>query len=77
MAQFKYLGEPARSYVKTYGPLLQLRVPRKNGPQHVLTKVGGFPIGNVITDSDGNPVDFTDERSLRVLRADTRYEEVV
>jgi hypothetical protein len=78
MAQFIWLGEPPRSYVKTYGPTLKLKVPKKDGTHTTLTKPApGFPVDQVVTDSEDDPVDFTDERSLRVLRADTRFQEVV
>jgi hypothetical protein len=68
MAEFKYLGEPPRSYVENYGPTNEIKVPKQNGTWDVLTKVGGFPV---------DPVNFTDERSLRTLRTDSRFEEVV
>jgi hypothetical protein len=43
-----------------------------------LYKEAGFPVDAVITDDGGQPVDFTDEMSLIVLRADTeRFEEVI
>ncbi len=77
MAEFRYLGEPPRDYVESYGPMLEMKVPCKNGTWQVLTKAGGFPVGEIITDDQGDPINFTDERSLRVLRADSRYEEVV
>ena len=77
MAEFKWLGEPPRPFVTTYGPTTEIKVPKKNGTWDVLTKAGGFPKDQVITDSFDDPVEFTDERSLRVLRADTRFEEVV
>ena len=79
MAQFTWLGEQAipRTWVKTYGPTTQIKVPKKNGTWTVLDKPAGFPLDQVITDAQGDPVDFTDERSLRVLRADPRYQEVI
>lgn len=77
MAEFKYLGEPARSYVQSYGPTNEIKVPKNDGTWDVLTKAGGFPIDQIITDDGGDPINFTDERSLRTLRTDTRFEEVV
>lgn len=70
MAQFKYLGEPARSYVAAYGPTKKIAVPKKDGTKTVLENPAGFPIGSVL------PYDFTDQISLMVLRVDTRFQEV-
>lgn len=76
MAEFKWLGNDF-PWIETPGTTDEIKVPRKNGTWQVLTKAGGFPVNQVITDDQSDPVDFTDERSLRVLRADTRFEEVV
>lgn len=78
MAQFKYLGEPPRpGLVVQYGPTKRIKVPKKDGTSQELHKDAGFQVGQVITDEQGSPVDFTDELSLLVLRADTaRFEEV-
>jgi hypothetical protein len=70
MAQFKYLGEPARSFVAAYGPTKRIAVPKKDGTKTVLENPDGFPIGEVV------PYDFTDPMSLLVMRADTRFQEV-
>lgn len=79
MAQFKYLGEPPRpGLVASYGPTQWIKVPKKDGTTTELYKAAGFPVDAVVTDDGGTPVDFTDELSLLVLRADTeRFEEVV
>lgn len=69
MAFFVYMGEPARKWVKEYGPTRELRVPKKDGTYTVLTNPTGFPPGDII------PFDFEDERSIRVLQADPRFEE--
>lgn len=74
MARFKYLGEPAKSWLKTQGPLQEIRIPKKDGSSLVLTPVPpktSFPIGEDIG------YDITDDRALRCLRADTRYSEIV
>jgi len=76
MAQFKWLGEdqldPPQQWVKEYGPCEQVAVPKKDGTTTVVeAPPGGFPINSII------PYDFTDERSIRVLRADPRFQEVV
>lgn len=70
MAQFKYLGEPPRSFVAAYGPTKKIAVPKKDGSKTVLENPDGFPIGEVV------PFDFTDQISLMVMRADTRFQEV-
>jgi hypothetical protein len=70
MAQFKYLGEPPRSFVAAYGPTKRIAVPKKDGSKTVLENPDGFPIGDVV------PFDFTDPMSLMIMRADTRFEEV-
>lgn len=70
MAQFKYLGEPPRSFVSAYGPTKRIAVPLKDGSKTVLENPAGFPTGDVI------PFDFTDQISLMFLRADTRFQEV-
>lgn len=77
MAQFKWLGEPPRPFVTTYGPMTPLKLPMKDGSWVEYAKAGGFPINQVMTDDLGNPIEFTDERCLRVMRADARFEEVV
>ena len=70
MAQFKYLGEPPRSFVVAYGPTKKIAVPKKDGSKTVLENPTGFLIGDVL------PYDFTDQFSLMFLRADTRFQEV-
>lgn len=77
MAQFNWLGEQMipRDYIETYGPTTQISLPCKDGSTQVLTNPTGFPLDQVI-EQDGQPVDFTDERTLRVLRADPRFEEI-
>ena len=71
MSQFKYLGEPPRSFVSAYGPTKRIAVPLKDGSKTVLENPTGFPIGDVV------PFDFTDQISLLFLRADPRFEEVL
>ena len=71
MSQFKYLGEPPRSFVSAYGPTKRIAVPLKDGSRTVLENPAGFPIDEVI------PFDFTDQISLLFLRADSRFEEVL
>jgi hypothetical protein len=78
MAQFKWLGEGEipRDYVASYGPTTEIKLPCKDGSWQVLTDGAGFPVDQVI-EQEGSPVDFTDERTLRVMRADPRFEEVI
>lgn len=73
MARFKYLGEPARSsLVVSYGPTMKLVVPKKDGTKITVDAPtsAGFVIGQEIN------YEFNDPRSLDVLRADPRFEEV-
>ncbi len=82
MARFRYLGEPERSkLVKQYGATLAIRVPTTQGvisvvpaPSVVPAEAGTQPafVPGAIIDHD-----FTDPRSLRHLRADPRFEEVL
>jgi hypothetical protein len=76
MAQFKWMGEervvPPRKFVTTYGPCNQVRVPKQDGTYTVLdAPPGGFPKNAAL------PFNFTDERSLLVMRADPRFEEIL
>jgi len=75
MARFKYMGEPPRpGTVKAYGPCKTIKIPKKNGTVEVIdapNQETGFPIGEDIG------VDIEDERSLRVLRGDVRFQEIV
>jgi hypothetical protein len=75
MARFKYLGEPASkfSFMKS-GELLQIGLQQKDGSKRVLTPV---PPATYFVIGEDIGYDITDERSLRQLRADTRYEEIV
>jgi hypothetical protein len=72
MAKFKYLGEPKPEFVDEMGPSLEFRIPKKDGTRLVLTAADparGWIAGDILPD-------ITDERSVRVLRADARFEEV-
>jgi hypothetical protein len=70
MAQFKYLGEPSRSFVTAYGPTERIAVPKKDGSKTMLENPNGFPVGDIV------PFDFTDPMSILIMRADTRFQEV-
>lgn len=73
MARFTYNGEPGRDYVVDQGPTLQFKVPKQDGTSQVIDapdQVNGFVIGADIG------VDITDARSLRLMRADSRFSEV-
>lgn len=71
MARFKWMGE-SHSFVKQQGPTLQINVPKKDGSMVVINAPS--PAGFVVGQDLG--VDFADERSLRVLRADPRFKEI-
>lgn len=71
MASFKYLGEPPRpTLVASYGPTKEIAVPKMDGTRTVLTNPAGFPVGDTL------PFNFTDQLSLAVLDADSRFERV-
>lgn len=73
MARFKYLGEPPRPpLVVSYGPTKQLIVPKKDGSKTTVDAPtpAGFPLGQEVN------FDFVDSKSLEVLRADPRFQEV-
>lgn len=74
MARFKYLGEPVRPWVTTYGPTTIIRTPLKNGTIQELTPIS--PATEFVVGVDIG-YDITDPLSLKVFRADTRYEEIV
>lgn len=76
MAQFVYEGEAVLGFlfVASYGTTNELRIPTKTGTQ-VLSKPGGYPDGQLITDENSDPVEFTDPTTLRELRADPRFTE--
>ena len=72
MARFKYLGEPKPDYVLEMGPSLEFRIPKKDGTKLVIPAADperGWCPGDVLPE-------ITDERSVRVLRADARFEEI-
>ena len=74
MARFNYLGEPARSYVLTHGPTQLIRLPKKDGTTEELTPIS--PADRFLPNQDIG-YDITDERSLRAIRADSRFEEII
>ena len=70
MARFKYLGEKAPS-IRAQGPCMQINIPKKDGTwTEIDAPSGGFVIGNDIG------VDITDSRSIRVMQADTRFQQI-
>jgi hypothetical protein len=74
MARFKYMGEANRTFVVSYGPCLTIKIPKTDGTKMIINAadpVIGFPIGEDIG------VDITDDRSLRFLRADSRFQEIL
>lgn len=72
MARFKYMGEVQNGFVSQHGPCLQIKIPLKDGTKMVLDAPdqNGFTIGNDIG------IDLTDEKGLRYLRADARFQEI-
>ena len=75
MSRFSYNGElpPHQGFLVSQGPCLQINLPKKDGTYQTIIspdQVHGFALGMDIG------VDITDERSLRVLRADVRFTEL-
>lgn len=73
MARFKYLGEPPRDYVVTYGPTTAIKIKKHDGSVQTLTPVD--PAVEFAVNADIG-YEITDSRALRQLRADTRFEEI-
>lgn len=73
MANFKYMGEPDRPWVEEYGPTKTLKIPKQDGTVQVIqapNQETGFVLGADLG------VNFTDVRSLRILRSDPRFQEI-
>lgn len=71
MSRFKYAGSNAKGLLQ--GPLLKIRIPCKNGCHIEVDSgdaVNGFKVGEDIG------LEITDSLSLKVLRADPRFEEI-
>lgn len=80
MPKFKWIGEPPRSFVETYGPTTEFRIPKKNGTMRTCVPddpVAGFQIDEVFKDEERAEINFQDPRSIRALEVDVRTEEVV
>jgi hypothetical protein len=80
MPKFKWVGEPPRSFVETYGPTTEFRIRKKNGTTRVCVPdnpVTGFAIGEVFKDEAREEINFQDPTSIRFLEHDSRTEEVV
>jgi hypothetical protein len=74
MAHFKYMGEVSSNFTSQHGPCLEIKVPTQSGDKLVLAapdQVSGFVVGQDIG------YDFTDARSLRFLRVDPRFQEIL
>lgn len=74
MAFFKYLGEPPRQAVKSYGPTVKIRLPQESGEPLVLEAADpakGFVPGERL------PQDIQDPQALKSLRHDKRFEEIL
>lgn len=72
MSRFAYNGElpPHEGFMILQGPCRQINLPKKDGTWETIMapdQVHGFTLGADIG------ADITDERSLRVLRADVRF----
>ncbi len=74
MARFKYMGEVPNGFVVQHGPCLTIKIPLKDGTKMVVHAVD-HTVGFVIGEDIG--ADVTDERSVRFMRGDARFEEIV
>jgi len=72
MARFKYKGEKARPWA-TFGNTTMLQLPTKDG-RTLLTPV---PPATKFTIGTDIGYDITDPLTLKSLRTDTRFEEIV
>jgi hypothetical protein len=74
MARFRYLGEPPNPAIQIMGPTLQIRCRCKDGTILVYD-----PVPPAVEFAAGLDIgyDVTEERSLRHLRVDTRFQEIV
>lgn len=81
MPKFKWLHEIARpSLVTSYGPTTEVRIPKKNGTIRTCTPDNpavGFQTDEVLKDEVRAEINFQDERSIRALTVDPRFEEVI
>ena len=74
MAHFKYLGEPARSWVKQYGPTLEIAYNKQDGSVVVLKPVPPakeFEIGKDIG------YDITDSHAISQMSVDPRFQRIL
>lgn len=73
MARFTYLGEPSNPAVTSFGPCIEIKVPKKDGTIESLLPISpatSFEIGQDI----GHEI--TCPRALRSLRANPRFQEI-
>jgi hypothetical protein len=73
VARFKYLGQPPRAIVETYGPTIIIRIQKKDGSVQELTPVA--PATEFVVGDDIG-YDITDQRALRTMRCDPRFQEI-
>lgn len=74
MPRFIYNGERERpGLVKVQGQCTEIRVPCKDGSKLVIRPPGGEACFAVGADCG---VDVADQRALRVMRADPRFQEI-
>lgn len=74
MAFFKYLGEPPRQGVQSYGRTSKIRISQAGGEALVLEAADparGFVPGERL------PQDIQDPAALKALRLDKRFEEIL
>jgi len=74
MARFKWLGIPQWGSIVFDQPVTEIRVKHKDGTVHTYVPVS--PASEFVVNTDIG-YEITDERCLRHLRADTRFQEII
>lgn len=80
MPKYQWVGEIPRTWVQSYGPTTEFRIPKKNGTIRTCVPdvpASGFQVGEIFKDDARDEINFQDEFSLRALDVDPRVEEVV
>jgi hypothetical protein len=72
--RFKYLGEPKTGGVAQIGQTTVINIPKKNGQWLTLTPVSPSTAFAIEEDIG---YDITEERALRYMQADSRFQEIV
>lgn len=71
---FKYLGEPPRSYVKTYGEMTEITYLKNDGTPVNLTPI---PPATQFVPGQDIGYDVVDPRGIELLSSDPRFQKIV